>query len=112
MDVNIDHVKKRFGDLVEKGHKVADNVWEFWVESCPVNPIKVKVERTSPGGDPRGSYTGVANYGIQNPSQFGPYRSIYPRPTAQDAVEEALGGFLMYYDPKQARQIKYELMDF
>ena len=112
MSVDIEGILKRYSDKVEKGEKVDDSVYEFWIKGCPINPLRIKVERTSPADDPRGPYTGVANYGIKNPSQFGPYWSIWPRPTVQEAVEEALRGFLMYYDPKQAEQTKYELKDW
>src|SRR2546427_12753017 len=107
MSVDIGQIMKRYSDKVEKGQQVGKNVWEFWIRNCPNNPLKIKVVRARPA-DARGKFEGIANYGIKSSSQVGPYWSVYPRTTEQEAVEEALRGFLMYYDPKQAQDTKYE----
>lgn len=109
MSLDIVRIRKYF-ENVQDVHELGGNKWEFRIKDCPVT-LKVKVVRTSPADDPRGPYTGIANYGIKSPSQFRAYRSIWPRQTVQEAVEEALRGFLMWYDPKQAQQTKYELWE-
>ena len=45
---------------------------------------------------------GLANLRIKNPDQAGPYRSLHPRESVQDAIRDALSGFLMYWNPEQA----------
>ena len=74
--------------------------WEFIIEECPVK-LKIKVIRA-----PSGSYMGVANYKIQGPNQASPYISLHFKETVEDAIMDSLIGFLTYWDPAQADEIK------
>ena len=74
--------------------------WEFYIDNCP-KKLKIKVIRA-----PSGSYMGVANYKIQGPGQASPYISLRPRETVEDAIMDSLMGFLDFWDPAQADEIK------
>ena len=101
MSVDVGEIKGRH-DLIEEINEVV-GVWEIWIEECPINPIKVKVIHFYP----QDMYMGVANYSIQNPNQAGPYKSLHQLRTAQEALEDAIQGFLMFYDEKLKDQIKF-----
>jgi len=94
-------------DICEKKHveEVEEVVgeWRFFIERCPVI-LKIKVVKTTAV---LGMYTGLANYMIQSPRQDGPYMSIYPKDTVKEALEDALRGFLMWYDPEKAEETRY-----
>ncbi len=94
MSVDLNVIKENFS-LVEKINEIV-GTWEFWIDDCPVNPIKVKVYR-----DAQGMYTGIANYFIQNPDQASPYRSMNPTQSLQEALKNAIGGFLSFYHPER-----------
>lgn len=53
-----------------------------------------------------GTFTGWANYSIQNQSQAIPYRSITQQKTPEDALDDAINGILTYYQPPY-NQIKF-----
>ncbi|KPV62763.1 MAG: hypothetical protein AOA66_1219 [Candidatus Bathyarchaeota archaeon BA2] len=52
---------------------------------------------------------GIANYAIQGPKQVSPYKSLRICDTVQEALEDALPGFLAFWDPKYANQTRFEL---
>ena len=91
--------------LIEEVNEVV-GVWEIWIDGCPVNPIKVKVLHMHP----QNMYMGLANYEIQNPKQASPYRSIHLFRTSQEALEDAIRGFLMFYEPKLKKKTKFILV--
>lgn len=75
--------------------------WKFVIENCPVT-LKIKVLKS-----PNGSYKGVANYKIQGPGQADPYLSSQRLVnTVEDAIRDSLWGFLDFWDPDKADQIK------
>ncbi len=74
--------------------------WEFVIENCP-KTLKIKVRKS-----PNGSYMGVANYKIQGPGQADPYLSLRLVSTVEDAIMDSLQGFLFYWNPDIADQIK------
>ena len=90
--------------LIVEANEVV-GVWEIWIKDCPVNPIKVKVLRLYP----QEKYMGITNYSIQNPKQATPYRSIHLFDTPQEALEDAIRGFLMFYKPELKEQTKFIL---
>lgn len=94
--------------LVSRSHVSEVNevigVWEVWIDQCPIK-LKIKVLRIDHSTLP---YLGIANYKIQNSKQAGPYRSMRNQRTVQEAVEDALDGFLAYYDLNDP-EIKYFL---
>ena len=53
-----------------------------------------------------GTFTGYTNYSIQSPQQAAPYRSIYPQNTPEEALDDAIGGILNYYE-EPYNQIKF-----
>jgi len=63
--------------------------------------LKIKVEK-----GPHGKYQGIANYKIWGPKQADPYISIRICDTVQEAIEDSLRGFLVYWDPAKADKIK------
>jgi len=85
--------------LVEEAWEVVGE-YEFYIVECPVK-LKIKVIRES-----NGSYMGVANYKIQGPNQESPYISLRFKETVEDAIMDSLNGFLAYWNPAQADQIK------
>jgi len=106
MHIDENRIRKQYNKLIGMINEVVGE-WEIWIEGCPINPLRVKVVRIR-----RGSYLGEANYLIQNPTQFEPYRSVhYPHKTVQEALEEAIKGFMTFYDPKTKEQTKYILVE-
>jgi len=79
--------------------------WIFHIDRCPVT-LKIKVVKTTAGPYP-GMYMGIANYQIQSPQQAGPYMSLTFRDTVKEALEDALRGFLMWYNPEEAEETKF-----
>jgi len=89
--------------LFEIEEKVGE--WIFHITNLPVT-LKIKVMQVMPNG----MFMGISNYSIQNPEQASPYRSIYLCETAEDALVDALKGFLMWWQPKKyGKQTKFEL---
>lgn len=82
-------------------------IWEIVIDGCPVNPIKVKVVRIY--HLERRPYMGIANYSIQNPHQASPYRSLHFFETPQEALEDAINGFLMFYKPELKENTNFVL---
>jgi hypothetical protein len=71
-------------------------LWEFRIEGMS-EPLQVKVQRYFDG-----SYVGSTNFAIKNPYQAAPYQSLAKKASVQEAVEDALDGFLLYWHPKDA----------
>ncbi|MEM2293862.1 MAG: hypothetical protein QXX41_11360 [Nitrososphaerota archaeon] len=81
-------------------------IWEFHIKDCPVN-LKIKVVKV----EPQGKFMGIANYGIKNPRQASYYWSMRFCDTMQEALEDALRGFLRYWDPKEADKTDFKLLE-
>ncbi len=79
-------------------------IWEFYISGCPVK-LKIKVVKV----EPQGKYMGIANYEIKAPHQATPYRSIRLCDSVQEALEDALKGFLSYWNPLNADKIEFKL---
>lgn len=109
-DVNIDDVQKKY-PLIEETNEIV-GVWEFWIENCP-KKLKIKVLKIP--NNPQFPYQGVANYSIQNLkpktayTQADPYRSLSLASTIQEALEQALEGFLRFYDPEKVQDTVFLL---
>lgn len=97
-------ITKKYANVIEINELVG--IWEIEIENCPVK-LKIKVFKTP--HLPEHPYIGVANYAIQNPDQAGPYQSIYNCETIQDALEDALKGFLHYFSVDKVDETKFVL---
>lgn len=87
-------------DVFEIEEKVGE--WTFHIHNLPVT-LKIKVMRVMPNN----AFMGVANYQIQNPTQASPYMSLYLCNTVEDALKDALNGFLAWWDAKQVKKTKF-----
>ena len=56
-------------------------------------------------------YIGIANYKIKSPRQNSPYMSIYSKDTVEEALEDALRGFLMGYTSEDVEETVFEPID-
>lgn len=81
-------------------------VWEFHIQDCPVN-LKIKVVKV----EPQGKFIGIANYGIKSPGQGDHYWSLKLCDGVQEALEDALRGFLMFWNPKEADKTSFKLYE-
>jgi len=70
-------------------------VWTFAIDELPVR-LKIKVVRGL-----HGKYSGIANYHING------YMSIKNFDTAEDALVDALNGFLSDWNPKDKDKKKF-----
>ncbi|RLI71517.1 hypothetical protein DRO97_09785 [Archaeoglobales archaeon] len=84
---------------VTKAYEIVGE-WEFVIENCP-EKLKIKVVER-----PDGKYIGVANYMIQEPGRVNPYLSYQIKDSVYDALKDSIIGFLAYWDPSIANQIK------
>ncbi len=98
---SVDLNKLRDIKFVKEVYEVV-GVWEFYIESCP-KKLKIKVLKL-----PNGKYEGVANYKILNPriQQADPYIGRHIRETVEEAIRDALYGFLTYWKPEHADEIE------
>ena len=102
MPIDSKQIRKHHEEIGEI-HEVV-GVWEIWINKCPVGPLKVKVVKLE-----EGDYMGIMNYRIKNPGQASPYRSMTTKNSIQEAVEDSIRGFLMWWRPEQAEQTEFEL---
>ena len=93
--VNLQQVSDRFekNGVFEVNQVVG--VWEVNISDCPINPLRIKVMRYIDG-----MYLGVTSHLIRGPGESSPFRSLRLVSTAQEAMEDALAGFLSHYDPQ------------
>jgi hypothetical protein len=77
--------------------------WEFNIQDCPIT-LKIKVKKFAPN-----VYYGVDNYAIKNPEQATPYRSMHNQKSVQEALEDALSGFMLFWKPEQKDQTEFVL---
>lgn len=90
MKENID-LHKIAAEFENKGLTEIDEivgVWKFAIDDLPVR-LKIKVVRSL-----NGKYSGIANYRING------YMSIKDFDTAEDALRDALSGFLWKWNPE------------
>jgi len=97
--VELEEIVKN-SNLVIEGAEVV-GVWEFDIKNCE-KKLKIKVVKFYPPAAGGLNYMGITNLRIQN------YRSLTPRNSAQSAIEDALSGFLMYWDAERAEEIEPE----
>lgn len=98
--VDLDAILGRYEEIFEVEEEVG--VWNFHIKDCPIE-LKIKVVRI----EPQGKFMGIANYG-KGPSQADPYLSLRLCDTVQEALEDALRGFLMFWDPKDADKTSFK----
>lgn len=78
----------------------------FHMYDCPIE-LRIKVVKLLP----QQKFMGVANYGIKGPRQEGYYWSLHLCNTPQEALDDALRGFLMFWNPEEADKTSFKLMD-
>lgn len=100
--VDRNRILKRYKGVVYEFIEVV-GIWEFNIEECPIT-LKIKVKKFAPQ-----TYYGVANYAIKNPKQATPYRSMKSKKSVQEALEDALDGFLSFWNPKWKDQTEFVL---
>ncbi|MGD0159197.1 MAG: hypothetical protein ABSB89_02755 [Candidatus Bathyarchaeia archaeon] len=76
--------------------------WAFEITDLPVR-LKMEVVYVMP----QGKFMGIANYQIQNPKQGTPYMSIYQRDNVEEALFDALNGFLDWIPEKYKDKTKF-----
>ena len=81
-------------------------IWEINIEGCPVT-LKIKVIKHSNMSEHQ--YMGIANYEIQNPTQHSPYASLRNCDTVEDALKDALDGFITYFKSELVDETKFVL---
>ncbi len=101
--VDRNRILERYKDIYEFIEVVG--VWEFNIEDCPIT-LKIKVKKIAPQ-----TYYGVANYKIKNPEQATPYMSMKNQKSVQEALEDALSGFMLYWNPKWKNQTEFVLVE-
>ncbi len=79
--------------------------WEFNIEHCPIT-LKIKVKKFAPQ-----VYIGVANYAIKNPEQAEPYKGMHYQKSVQEALEDALSGFMLFWKPEWKDKTEFVLDD-
>jgi len=99
--IDRNRILERYPDIYELLEVMG--IWEFNIQDCPIT-LKIKVKKFAPN-----VYYGVANYGIKGPDQFAPYRSMHHQKSVQEALEDALTGFMLYWKPEKKDQIEFEL---
>lgn len=99
-DVNL--MRKILEDYANNGlHdiSVVVGIWKFDIDDLPIG-LKVKVVRYA-----NGKYTGIANYYIQN------YLSMRYCDTVEQAIDDALGGFLSMWNPEDKDKIEFRAVE-
>jgi len=104
MSADIQDVLKKYS-IVEEVNEIV-GIWEINIEDCPIT-LKIKVVKMA--HLPDFPYMGIANHGIQNPTQGDPYTSLHTCKSVQEALEESLKGFLTFYKPELIDQTKFVL---
>lgn len=92
MQVDLNKIENRAG--VNEVHEDV-GVWEFRIEGFE-EKLKIKVYRTTNSDFP---YWGRANFRVKNSKQASPYLAVNSQKTIDDAIIEALSGFLLFHDP-------------
>jgi hypothetical protein len=83
-----------------EGMKYVSEVWrvaaeyEVYIEN---KKIKVKILES-----PDGMFMGITDHYIKTKGQAGPYKSVYPRSSIEDALVDAIMGLLAFYKPEEA----------
>ena len=77
--------------------------WSFAINDLPIK-LKIKVVYTMP----KGKYEAIPNFKIQNPDQQVPYLSVGLSNTIEEALNDALRGFLLWWLPQYRGKTKFE----
>jgi hypothetical protein len=104
--MNVDtHRILKINPAVQSVNEVVGEV-EVTVD-LPINFLRIKVFRVG-----KNAYLGKTNYAIKNPIQFEPYQPSHnPSKTIQKAIEEAVEGFMSFYDPKMKDETKFVIVE-
>ena len=106
MTIDIQSIVQKYSHVEEVNEVMG--VWEIWIEHCPVK-LKIKVHRMSSSS--KAPYVGIANHSIQNPDQAHGYISIHNCQTVQEAFDDALKGFFVYFKPELVEKTKFDLVE-
>ena len=102
------------GSIAEKYNFVSEGydvvaVCGFHIKGFRHGVLKIKVLRHDHVVD--APYSGLANYGINTPDQGGSYLSVKNCKTIDEAVDDALRGFMSYFKPELDEKTEYELTE-
>ena len=90
--MDLKSIKEKYPRIVEANEIVG--VYEFKIEGLDM-PLKVKVIRSD-----NGNYHGIANLEVKGENCATYYRSIEALKSEEEAVENAVDGFFMFYSDK------------
>ena len=97
-------------DLQRKHTKISEirevvGIFEIDIEDMKYSPLKIKVKQVlNAGGE---SYIGVANLMVKGKGCAGYYRSMHPKETKEEALEDAADGFFTYLsDESKIKEVK------
>ena len=97
-------------DLQRKYAKISEirevvGIFEIDIEEMNYSPLKIKVQQVlNAGGE---SYIGVANLMVKGKGCPDYYRSMHPKETKEEALEDAADGFFEYLsDESEIKEVK------
>ena len=97
-------------DLQRKYAKISEirevvGIFEIDIEEMNYSPLKIKVKQVlNAGGE---SYIGVANLMVKGKGCPDYYRSMHPKETKEEALEDAADGFFEYLsDESEIKEVK------
>lgn len=90
--MDLESLKEKYPQIVKANEIV--RLYEFHIEGVAI-PLKVKVVRSG-----KGTYHGIANLEVKGDNCATYYRSIEALKSEQEAVENAVDGFFMFYSGK------------
>ena len=97
-------------DLQRKHTKISEireivGIFEIDVEDMKNSPLKIKVKQIlNASGD---SYIGIANLTVKGKGCASYYRSMRPRKTKEDALEDAVDGFFAFLsDESEIKEVE------
>jgi hypothetical protein len=97
-------------DLQRKHTKISEireivGIFEIDIEDMKYSPLKIKVKQVlNAGGE---SYIGMANLMVKGKGCADYYRSMHPKETKEEALEDAADGFFEFLsDESEIREVK------
>ncbi|MFZ1897298.1 hypothetical protein [Methanoregula sp.] len=97
-------------DLQRKHTKISEireivGIFEIDIEDMKYSPLKIKVKQIlNAGGE---SYIGIANLMVKGKGCADYYRSMHPKETKEEALEDAADGFFEFLsDESEIKEVK------
>jgi hypothetical protein len=97
-------------DLQRKHTKISEireivGIFEIDIEELKYSPLKIKVKQILNASGER--YIGVANLMVKGKGCAGYYRSMHPKETKEEALEDATDGFFAFLsDESEIKEVK------